>query len=196
MFSYCNNNPSNAIDSTGSFPLAAVIGGAIGGALVSLTSYLGNCEKSGDSPTLGGGLLAVAAGGASGALGGLTVACSSGIQIALCVFGAGTIAGAYTEYTSDSFLTGFISGSLGTWFGSLFDIKMFSGFDLGAASYYFSVFTGFCAELGVAAAQEIFKEEPAPNSNASHAPAVTIGGGGTGGCRSVGSQALCTAMLY
>ena len=195
MYAYCNNNPSNSIDSTGNFPaaaVAAVVGGAIGGALVSLMSYLG----SNDSPTFGGGLVAVAAGGISGAIGGMTVVYSSGVQLALCVLGAGTISGLYTEYDSGSFLTGFASGCLGTWFGSLFDLKMLSGFDLGAASYFFTTFTGFCAEMGVTLAQEVFKEEPAPQNNTNNSQTTAPVFGGAGGVRSIGTKPVSMAMLY
>lgn len=164
----------------GDLPLQ--LGAAIGGAALNWMWYLHDCDSSGSEPTVGGSLLAIFSGAASGGLGGLAGLVDDVVVKMVCVLGSGLISGIYSGGTSDSFsggILGFFSGSTSTLFGMAFELNMFVGFNLGTANALYTMFTGFTSELvtrsGISKLlNEFFGIEP---STIRYIPSNGVGGG-------------------
>ena len=99
MFAYCLNNPVNLSDPTGNFAIgfwmASIIGGAIAGAVVNLTSYL----FTNTDPTVEGVVTALAMGTLSGAVSGLASSVDGYDKV--FSFVAGVASGIYAGFTTE-----------------------------------------------------------------------------------------------
>ena len=158
MFAYCGNNPIAYIDHQGSSPvLAATIGGALGGALLSAVFYLNTT----DEVTFWGVVGALSVGALTGAMGSWAGMANAYTKWML-IFTSGIISGAYADLTGGSAAWGFLAGALGTYWGTLFDACEYLGFDLAAVNSFFTVFTGFSAEMVSQLGQQMESSDPRP----------------------------------
>ena len=199
MFAYCNNNPILYRDVEGeSLTLAAAIGGAIAGAMISLTSYLVNCGITGSEVTADGIALALIAGvicGVCGAEAGAAVSTALMTETyakAMWSAAAALISAIYAEVTGgNAFLAGTFTW-LGAFGGALINTGNLTGYLEGFANFAVGLFTGTPAEVASTASQTIASNNtgntdkgpnntnPTRSTNTANRGPYTSRGGGRG----------------
>lgn len=191
MFAYCNNNPVLYSDSNGfSLTLAAAIGGATAGALISVSSYLISCGISGASITVEGITQALIAGMISGVFGAAAGSVVDGVSKALYAAYAAFAAAMYSEITGGSWVIAFGSTFFGAFIGSWIDTSALDALAEGFANYAVALFTGVPAEIVSSGTQNLFSDPTESNNVPPHVltPNTATPGGGSpsgGGGRSI-----------
>ena len=179
MFAYCNNNPVANSDPTGESLLGAIIGGAIGGALISVISHTHNNPDA----TIGSIANALLVGAITGGLGGAAgvVSAARGVLSIAAGIVAGIYAGVTTEGTvGQKIAVGISTGvitTVGTYLGAGIDTSGFDTFGTAVANYATTIFVGSITEpVAVAIQQEITNDVPfATNWNGGYVTARDMG---------------------
>ena len=168
MFAYCNNNPVSNYDPTGESLLGAIIGGAIGGALISVISHTHNNQDA----TLGSIANALLVGAITGGIGGAAgvVSAAKGMLSIASGVVAGIYAGVTTEGTVGQKLAVGITTSLitiaGTYWGAGFDTSGFDTFGTAVANYATTILVGtFSESIAVVTQQAITSNEQSFNTS-------------------------------
>lgn len=188
MYSYCNNNPFSYCDPNGESLLGAIIGGTIGGALISTVSYIVNSGLSGQEVTGEGLINAALTGGISGAVGGaigtITLAsngmttvvkgiASVGVGVAVDIKSGMETEGSGFKRWATGISTGLIAAG-STFVGSLIDTSGLGFAGTAFANFATATFVGTPAEMVTVTVQQginaIDKRLPAPNPVPSSSP--------------------------
>ena len=156
MFAYCNNNPISNYDPTGESLLGAIIGGAIGGALISVVSHTHNNPEA----TLGSIANALLVGAITGGLGGAAGVVSAAKGVFSIV--SGMVAGIYSGLTTEGTvgqkiaigITAGVITTAGTFLGAGIDTSGFDTFGTAAANYATTILVGSITEPVVVATQQ------------------------------------------
>ena len=158
MYAYCNNNPVAYCDSSGEILVGAIIGGAIGGGLLSVVSHL----TTNPDATVGSTLLALVVGAGTGALGGAAGILSAskgvfsvGVGIATAIYTFATTSGSWGQKVGAGVSAGLFSG-VGTFLGAGIYTIGPDRFATGAINYFTTVFVGsFIEPISVAVQNHI-----------------------------------------
>ena len=154
IYVYCLNNPINYKDSKG-YLAAAVIGGAIAGAILSTVSYGISCAINNEKMTTEDLLINMATGAASGAIGGVLAGASLG-AIVLGSIGVGIGVGAITYASSgdsnDAFWAG-LGAATSTFVGTRLPSVKGDYFTELLDGFVSSIKMGFPFEMGTIAIQ-------------------------------------------
>ena len=172
LFTYCKNNPVILSDPSGCFALlpflGAVIGGAIGGTIISTVSYLVGTALTGQEVTAAGVLNAAATGAVSGAIGGAigtisltatvaTLVAKAAASVALGI-GIGVKTGIECEGSNGKRIaTGITTGFLtagGTFLGAQIDTSGFGFTGTAFTNFATTLFIGTPVEIVSVAVQQ------------------------------------------
>jgi hypothetical protein len=172
LFTYCKNNPVVFSDPSGCFALlpflGAVVGGAIGGTIISTVSYLVGSALCGQEITAAGILNAAATGAVSGAIGGAIGTISLGATVATMVakgvasvalgLGIGVKTGMECEgSTGKRIATGITTGFFvagGTFLGAQIDTSGFGFAGTAFTNFATTLFVGTPVEIMSVTAQQ------------------------------------------
>ena len=181
MFTYCNNNPILYSDSEGtSLTLAAAIGGATAGALISLTSYLVGCGINGTDITVDGIAQALIAGMISGVFGAAAGSVVDAVTKALYSAYAAFAAAMYAEMNGGNWIIAFGATFFGAFIGSWIDTSALDALAEGFANYAVALFTGAPAEILSSSAQNVYTNITTPSTTPTHTATPSTPGSPTG----------------
>ena len=173
LFVYCGNNPVMGYDPTGEFVIstfvaaiiAATVGGAIAGTLISTVSYVVNCGNNGQKITGQGlvnsalfGFFTGGIGAAAGVIGGKAILIGS---VLVGVVSGGTVAYTTEGSIAQRVITGIIAGTVagfGTFLGTEMPIPTDTNFVAGVTAFVGGLFIGTQAEIVNVIAQRFVPE--------------------------------------
>ena len=173
LFAYCSNNPVMGYDPTGEFVIstfvaaiiAASVGGAIAGTLISTVSYVVNCGNNGQKITGQGlvnsalfGFFTGGIGAAAGVIGGKAILIGS---VLVGVISGGTVAYTTEGSIAQRVITGIIAGTVagfGTFLGTKMPIPTDTNFVAGVTAFVGGLFIGTQAEIVNVIAQRFVPE--------------------------------------